>query len=787
MYKIKSGFTSIVTKIFAQHIFVIIVLASFFISNNYFSLYLGLLEENENDVKNDLKTKYNQITTEIESLRKDTQTLAGLPIVEKILVDYESTKQLNSDDVNNANNNIKLLQDIFLSLIKQKNSYFQIRLISYSNIGQELVRVNKNLYDKSITVVSNSDLQQKGKRDYVLNSMNYTENKAYLSQIQLNRERGEVSQPPTPTLRSIVKINDKNNRPLGIVVINNSVSLLFQLLNNEAIDNADLYFWNQSGEFLIHRDNKKTFAFEYGRSFNIKQEFPQLTVDHLTNTSPSVFSQKIGKYFLATVPVNLAGTDQTNTYTLAIIKEYEKIVSPAFHVLVQYLTYLFLFLPILFFGIFYFSRKISRPIQLLNSTIQEFGNDDEKDFKVLEQVALDSHDESGLLAKSFIKLQQKLKESESLAKKNEIRLYNILSNMGDGVISINKEGIIVYVNTRAEQIFAYNSGELLGKSVSLLMTAEHAEKHDSYLTSYLNSGRSDILGMKRELKAKTKDGKTIVIDPIVTRAAVYGEEYFSAVIRDVTERVNNEELLKQYAEDLKRSNEDLNNFAYIASHDLKAPLRNIVQVSTWIEEEIDNKAAVLENLGLIKDKTSKMQKLLEDLLEYSRVGHGNIEFEEFNSKSILSNIFELLYFHQNFKLELIGEFPIMKEQKVLFEQVFRNLFDNAIKHHHKSMGNIVVRCRKEENYYIFSVQDDGPGIEPQYVKTIFEFLRRVNMKAEGSGLGLSLVEKIMNKLGGKIILESTVGVGSTFHIFWPNKNGVQELIDGMNQVEQSIN
>jgi len=792
MSKTDKPYSSIVVKILAQLFLVIFVLSAIFIITDYNTLYSELLKKYERAVEQQLNHNIDTANQSFDGLRQDTTFLAHLPLVALILKQFAG---VNANAGREFNENKIALQQVMQSLIGTRSNYFQIRLISYSNNGREVVRVDRELASNHITVIPESQLQEKGHRDYVKKSKTYPLDAVFLSDIQLNREHGEISQPATPTIRSIVKVRGDNQDALGIIVINYAIDNLLQSIASSSVQSAtQLYLWNSDGEFLVHPDKKATFAFEYNHSSNVKTQFPELFATGVNYANHGNLGygtdlfRHLGRNLFATRTLNLGFDEKIDSrpITMALVADYEKITEPAKHSLLRSMLILSLLIPLVTLASVYFSRKISRPIKILNDAVKRYDADSNMDLNELEKLSYKSNDEAGVLARSFLSLHKNLEKSNQFVKENELRLNTIFSSMGDGVITIDKTGKIIYVNPRAEEIFGYGAGELVGNSVNLLMTDEHSHMHNDYLKNYFMSGRSEILGMQRELRSKTKKGDVIYIDPIVTRSEVHGEVIFSAVVRDITQRKQDEILLKKYALELKRSNEELNNFAYVASHDLKAPLRNIWQVSSWIEDEIDDKEAILRNLALIKSRANKMQQLLNDLLEYSRVGRGDKDVREFDSNAILHDAFDLLNSAGGFELKFQGSFPKLNQHQTLFEMVFRNLFDNAIKHHDKSNGNIVVSCRKHDEYYLFTVKDDGPGIDTRYIEKIFDFLSRINTKSEGSGLGLSLVRKIMDSIGGKVTVESSPGEGATFTVFWPGNDDrgkmnkeENSLVDGM--------
>lgn len=225
------------------------------------------------------------------------------------------------------------------------------------------------------------------------------------------------------------------------------------------------------------------------------------------------------------------------------------------------------------------------------------------------------------------------------------------------------------------------------------------------------------------------------------------------------------------AQELARSNRDLDDFAYVASHDLKAPLRGISQLSNWVLEDIEEGKLedIPKNLTLINNRVKRLDTLLSDLLEYSRANRQQATLALLDSQELIQGLFPLYSPNDKFELELISSLPVFETLKSPFEQVVRNLLNNAFKHHDKSAGKIQISCEEIDDYYTFMIKDDGPGIEADYFKEIFKMFKTLKPRdeVEGSGMGLALIKKIVEHYGGQVYLESKVGKGSAFYFTWP--------------------
>jgi PAS domain S-box-containing protein len=230
------------------------------------------------------------------------------------------------------------------------------------------------------------------------------------------------------------------------------------------------------------------------------------------------------------------------------------------------------------------------------------------------------------------------------------------------------------------------------------------------------------------------------------------------------------ELESKQAE-LLRSNKDLEQFAYVASHDLKAPLRAIELLVQWISEGLAGYDAnnVQENLGLLTKRTQRLNRLLDDLLAYSRAGRKVGAHRVTDTHALVLDIVQMMNPPATISISIDGKLPAFKTHATPLEQVFRNLIGNAVKHHPGPQGRIVVSCQEEGDRYVFAVEDDGEGIPAQYAERVFEMFQTLKPRdqVEGSGMGLAIVNRIVHWQGGRVWFEpARSGRGTVFKFQW---------------------
>jgi signal transduction histidine kinase len=239
--------------------------------------------------------------------------------------------------------------------------------------------------------------------------------------------------------------------------------------------------------------------------------------------------------------------------------------------------------------------------------------------------------------------------------------------------------------------------------------------------------------------------------------------------RDAAERE-----LRTNNQHLSRSNRDLEDFAYIASHDLKAPLGGIDSAAKWLEEDLRDSLSDESRkiLGLMRSRITRMEKLLDDLLSYSRAGRTDTAVSETNVADIFDSIVGVLTPPAHIQVRVEGGLPVIVTASAQLEQVLRNLINNAIKHHDKQSGEVVLSGKRVGDVVEFSVRDDGPGIAPQFHDKIFQLFQTLKRRdeVEGSGMGLALVKKLVEQQNGRITVHSRGdGTGSEFRFGWPTE------------------
>ncbi len=393
-------------------------------------------------------------------------------------------------------------------------------------------------------------------------------------------------------------------------------------------------------------------------------------------------------------------------------------------------------------------------IQKQNQALSEFN-------KKLEQKVKERTSELELSNKNLDSYAKQLKESEEQFK-------GLLESAPDAMVIVNEDGVIKLINRQTEKLFAYNKEELIGQKVELLIPQRFAGNHPHHLENYFTNPKAREMGAGLELFGKKKNADEFPIEISLSPLRTKEGTIVSAAIRDISERKKVELELKEKSLELTRSNSELEQFAYVASHDLQEPLRMVTSyvqlLSNRYKDKLDQDAN--DFIAFAVDGSNRMRILITDLLQYSRVNRTKpFEWIDLNNELtvILKNLESSI--KENNALIKSDPLPKIYGDNVLIGQLFQNLIANAIKFKGEKNPEIYITGKKVNNAYQFSVKDNGIGIQKEYSDKIFVIFQRLHTKEKypGTGIGLAICKKIVERHGGKIWVESEFGKGSTFY------------------------
>ena len=222
---------------------------------------------------------------------------------------------------------------------------------------------------------------------------------------------------------------------------------------------------------------------------------------------------------------------------------------------------------------------------------------------------------------------------------------------------------------------------------------------------------------------------------------------------------------------LKHQNEQLNDYAHLVSHDLKSSLRSLSALLTWVKEDCIEKIGEesVGNLNLMEAKIEKMDKFLEDIINYSEIGATSLKTNTIDLNKKVDNIINSIHIPKNISVVVIGNLPVLKADARRLRQVFQNLISNAVNFNDKEKGLVEVGVEEAEDFYTFSIKDNGQGIPLEYHQKIFNTFTTLGYQEKSTGMGLSIVKRVLDLYGGEIWLESEVSKGSSFYFTIPKK------------------
>jgi PAS domain S-box-containing protein len=325
------------------------------------------------------------------------------------------------------------------------------------------------------------------------------------------------------------------------------------------------------------------------------------------------------------------------------------------------------------------------------------------------------------------------------------------------------------LNVQAEKQFGYHRDELLGQKVTNIIPEGFAERLIADGTRTAAEALAQQIGTGIELKGRRKDGSAFPIEIMLSPLESVEGILVTAAIRDITARKDAEAHLVEKVEELKRSNEELEQFAYVASHDLQEPLRMVASYTQLLSRRykgrLDSDAD--EFIAFAVDGASRMQRLIQDLLVYSRVGKRGLELVDVSSEESLQQALINLRgaIEESGATVTHDPLPRVMADEIQLIQLFQNFVGNAIKYHGPAVPLVhISSARNGGMQCIFSVRDNGIGIDPQFFEKIFGMFQRLHKREEfaGTGMGLAICKKIVERHGGSLSVESQPGQGSTF-------------------------
>lgn len=358
-------------------------------------------------------------------------------------------------------------------------------------------------------------------------------------------------------------------------------------------------------------------------------------------------------------------------------------------------------------------------------------------------------------------------------RRSQQALQALADTANDAIVAAGGDGRIRYVNAAAERCFGHAAADLVGEDLVVLMPERYREAHRQGLARFVAGGEPQVIGRSVELAGLRRDGSEFPLEISIGHWRADDGDNFTAIVRDITQRREAEHQLETQRRELARSNTDLEQFAYVASHDLQEPLRMVASyvqlLARRYKGKLDQDAD--DFIGFAVDGALRMQQLIDDLLAYSRVTSRAEAEREIEAGECLAAALRNLSARVAETGAQIqsGPLPVVRMDPLQLCQLLQNLVGNALKFCGEQRPQVHIDAEREGDFWHFRVRDNGIGLDPQYAERIFVIFQRLHGRQQysGTGIGLAICKKIVERCGGRIWVESRPGQGATFHFTLP--------------------
>ncbi|WP_413560937.1 sensor histidine kinase [Bdellovibrio sp. HCB209] len=360
-------------------------------------------------------------------------------------------------------------------------------------------------------------------------------------------------------------------------------------------------------------------------------------------------------------------------------------------------------------------------------------------------------------------------------KSDNTKFNIIVDSVPNGLIVVDKRGEILMCNAEMEKMFGYDKGELIGQSLEVLVPREVRTVHVNHRQGFFQNPSKRQMGAGRDLRGIRKDGSEMPVEIGLNPLETDQGSFVVASVVDITERKKLDLMLLRAYDEVQQKNLEMEQFVYTVSHDLKAPLVTSSSYISFLREDLQAGRfdALMDSLARVEKANKKMHELIYDLLQLSRTSRMELKVAPINLSLLIGEIKKDLRDQlADKKTELIvpNGLPVVNGDSKRITQVFENLIINGLKYAAVTDKNTIEILHKEdEKEILIGVKDTGPGIPPQYHKKIFALFQRLDNEKEGTGVGLTIVSRIMGLHGGKAWVESEPPNGATFWVSFPKQ------------------
>ncbi|WP_226581175.1 PAS domain S-box protein [Acuticoccus sediminis] len=761
----------------------------------------------------------------------------------------------------------RIVENLFFAELAAKSEYLQLRLLDAE--GNEVIRVDRQKGDEPPRIVPAAELQAKQSRPYVANTLALDPGEIYISPLDLNREHGEIVMPFTPVLRFAAPMDGPDGQRYGLLVLNVDMRQDFRILRDAVLPGGDLFLVNAEGDYLLHPDPAKEFAFDRGPRVLFPEDRPALSaaVGAVAAGSDLFSADGEATRAVAWAQAPLAQVGPPLTVVLSAPSRIAR-AAPAIRNSAAGVGAIAALLAAIAVGLA--GRAIMRPIVAMTHGLEdasagrpvalpvtrggEIGvlaralNDyierERFDGAIVNgsSDAILTTDHDGLItrwnpaaahlfecpAESAIGrdvdaviapdgaftvrtwLNDTMGESEGgVADITRLRRDGTTCDialraspvhapdgtiMGMSIIArdmtaeriaqemfrvsveyspagkvlCGPDGRIKLVNAQTEAAFGYTRDELIDQPVELLVPQDVRGEHASLMRAFLASPERRSMGNDREVFGRRKSGEIFPIEvgltPVPSRS---GTLVLAAIVDVSAQRAAQRDLIAR-TQELERSNKDLMQFAYVASHDLQEPLRMVASFTQLLADrykgQLDERADKYIHFAV--DGAKRMQALINDLLDYSRVGASTKPLEPVEVATVWQRVQRMLLstIRETEATVEAGPLPTVMADAEQLTRLLQNLLSNSIKFRSDVPPHITLAAERQGEFWQFTLSDNGIGFESRDAARIFDMFQRLHErgKYEGTGLGLAIAKRIIDQHGGRIWAESAPGEGTRF-------------------------
>lgn len=738
--------------------------------------YMKVVQHTLDSVIKELAGKTRLVTLRFkqpyDEMKNDVLIISHTPPIDGIIRALENNN-IDPTDGSSAELWKTRLETIFTSIMESRPYYTQMRYIGVSNGGRELVRVDRK--DNLLVSTDPTALQQKEEEPYFKKGIQVEKGHVYFSEVTYNREHGAIDPSYTPTVRAVLPVYSSQHTLFGMIVINASYPSMLKKVFKDITSKKNIFITNDMGDYMAYTDGVlHPFVFHHSDTYKPLDIIND--IKKRPKEEGAFINDNYVSYFVK-LPVNI---DSKYAFLGVLVQvPYDELMADVYKIRNQSLLLMVILTVIAVCIAIIVASWLTKPLNRMTRTLLAAG-DNKKDIAL----PIESNDEIGALARAFKHMIDTVVDSE-------YQVEAVLENASEGIFTINEQGYIERWNAICRKIFGYTADEMAGKHIDIIMPESDKTIFAQYLGGENAVEDKELKNIRKEVQAKRKDGTIFPMEMSINAFYIEDKKLYAGFVRDITER-------KKAEKNLKKANQELESFTYIASHDLRSPLINlrghsekINKLITKIEPAIESikeklseeeknsieevfKKQLPKSIGFIAAGVDKMDHMTNAILELSRTGRRKLRFVEVDIKKLVDKCVAAMAYQIEEKnvTVIIDQLPQVIADKLAMEQIFSNLIDNALKYLEADRkGEIHVTYEDQVEQYAFIVTDNGRGIDEKDFDKVFAIFRRAGntMETTGEGMGLNYVRTLIARHGGEISFTSTLNQGTTF-IFTISKN-----------------